>query len=364
MSRRNRFSRRDFLKLSGAAGVGAAAFGGPLMPFLAHRMANAQDSEPLRAAMSSAGLAGSWNAQGQDAALYWGELLNVEIEWFDGEFDPVAQRAAFDQVATQEWDFVAVQPNTIGVLVDPIQSLIDAGTPVIGMDTLIAPLADLQEMGVLSFIAPDNVFLSEAVMARVIQEMGGAGKIAHIGGQPGHTGAQARGQGFLNQVSQFPDIEVVDDQPADWNVSIAADIAESVLNRHPDLAGLFADNDDMALAARQVIDEAGLGDQVVVGGVDAMPSAIEAVADGRLLATTRNSSTRIHGWSVVAGAFAATAGLDAAREQLPFFVLADGPLITAEIDDNPDFADEPWKRKNYGFSTIPGQLWLEEQFLF
>lgn len=355
----SKISRRNFMKMSA---MGGTALGMNLLPFIASRM-NAQD-RPLRAAMSSAGLAGSWNAQGQDAALYWASLLGVEIEWFDGEFDPVAQRARFDQIATQSWDFVAVQPNTIGVLVEPIQALIDAGTPVIGMDTLIAPLADLQSMGVLSFIAPNNVFMSTSVMGEVIAAMGGAGKIAHIGGQPGHTGAQARGQGFLNSVAQYPDIEVVDDQPADWNVSIAADLTESILNRHPDLAALFADNDDMALAAKQVIDNAGLGDQVVVGGVDAMPSALEAVADGRLLATARNSSTRIHGWSVVAGAFAATVGLDAAREQIPFFILADGPLVTAEIDNNPAFADEPWKLDNYGLSSIPGQLWLEEQFLF
>jgi len=185
-----------------------------------------------------------------------------------------------------------------------------------------------------------------------------------IGGQPGHTGAQARGQGFLNVVGRYPDIEVVDDQPANWNVSTAASLTEAVLNRHPDLRAVFADNDDMALAARQVIDNAGLGDQVLVGGVDAMPSALEAVADGRLLATTRNPSTRIHGWSVVAGAFAATVGVDAAREQIPFFVLADGPLVTAEVDTNPAFNDAPWKRINYGFSSIAGQLWLEEQFLF
>ncbi len=355
----SRLSRRNFLK---ASAIGAGAFGANLLPFFLQRAA--AQGQPLRAAMSSAGLAGSWNAQGQDAALYYASLLNVEITWFDGEFDPVAQRAKFDQIATQEWDFVAVQPNTIGVLVEPIQALIDAGTPVIGMDTLIAPLDQLDAMGVVSFIAPDNVFLSRAVMDKVIQSMGGSGKIAHIGGQPGHTGAQARGQGFLNAVAEFPDIEVVDDQPADWNVSIAADITESVLNRHPDLKAIFADNDDMALAARQVIDNAGLSEQVVVGGVDAMPSALEAVADGRLLATTRNPSTRIHGWSVVAGALAATLGLEQARETIPFFVLADGPLVTAEIDSNPDLADEPWKLVNYGLSSIEGQLWLEEQFLF
>jgi ribose transport system substrate-binding protein len=138
----------------------------------------------------------------------------------------------------------------------------------------------------------------------------------------------------------------------------------ALLNRTPDLNALFADNDDMALAGRQVIDNAGLGDQVLVGGIDAMPFALEAVADGRLSATCRNPSCRIHGWAVVAGAYAATVGLEQAREDLPFFILADGPAVTGAIDDNPDFADEPWKLVNYGMSSIPSQLWLQDQFLF
>jgi ribose transport system substrate-binding protein len=314
--------------------------------------------------MSSAGLAGSWNAQGQDAALYYAGLVGVEVTWFDGEFDAVKQRAKFDQIATESWDFVAVQPNTIGTLVEPIQALIDAGTPVIIMDTLVAPLDQLRDMGVLTFIAPSNVFMATTVMNKVVEKMGGTGKISHIGGQPGHTGAQARGQGFLSVVSQYPDIEVVDDQPGNWNLEQAASLTEAVLNRHPDLKAVFADNDDMALAAQQVIENAGLADQVFVGGVDAMPSALQAVADGKLVATSRNPATRIHGWSVLAGAFAATVGLEQARENVPGFVLADGPLVTADIDSNPAFADAPWNRMNYGLSTIDGQLWLEEQFLF
>jgi ribose transport system substrate-binding protein len=353
-------SRRNFLRGSAMAG---SVFGmGGLFSFLDYRRAHAQD-QPLRAAMSSAGLAGTWNAQGQEAALYWAELFGVEVVWFDGEFDPVAQRSKFDQIATETWDFVAVQPNTIGSLVEPIQAIIDAGTPVIVMDTLVASLDDMQSMGVLSVIAPSNTFMALSVMDVLVTKMGGAGKIQHIGGQPGHTGAQARGQGFLQTVAEYPDIEVVDDQPADWNVDTAAALTEAVLNRAPDLTGIFADNDDMALAARQVVENAGLGDQVFVGGVDAMPPALEAVRDGRLVATCRNPACRIHGWAVVAGAYAATVGLEAARSSIPFFVLADGPAVTGDIDSNPEFADEPWKLVNFGLSSVAGQLWLEEQFL-
>jgi ribose transport system substrate-binding protein len=354
-------SRRDFLKGSLFAGGGLALAN--VLALIEYRRSRAQDA-PLRAAMSSAGLAGTWNAQGQEAALRWAELLGVEITWFDGAFDPAIQRDRIDQMATETWDFVAMQPGAIGTLVEPVQSMIDAGIPVIDMDTLIAPLDQLQTMGVLTFIAPNNVFMSESVVQRMVELMGGAGKIAHIGGAPGHTGAQARGQGFYNIVNRYPDIEVVDDQPADWDVAKAAQLTEAVLNRHPDLKGIFADNDDMALAARQVVENAGLGDQVFVGGVDAMQPAIQAVADGKLVATARNSATRIHGWAVIAGVYAATVGLEQARQDIPFFVLADGPAIYGDIDSNPALAEEPWKLNNYGLSPAAGLIWAQDQLVF
>lgn len=357
----SKVNRRDFLRSSMLFGSGLAVAN--FLPFIEYRRVHAQD-QPLKAAMSSAGLAGTWNAQGEESARYWASLLGVEITWFDGEFDPAAQRAKFDQLSTQEWDFVAVQPNAIGALIEPILNLVAQNTPIIDMDTLIAPLQDLQDLGVLTFIAPDNVFMAESVVQRLIDKMGGAGKIAHIGGQPGHTGAQARGQGFWNLVNKYPDIEVVDDQPADWDVTRAADLTESILNRHPDLKAIFADNDDMALAARQIVENAGLDEQVLIGGVDAMPPAIEAVRDGKLVGTARNSANRIHGWAVLAGAYAATVGLEQARQDIPFYVLADGPAIFGDIDSNPDLAEEPWKLRNYGFSPAEGLLWLEERYLF
>src|SRR6266567_604035 len=122
--------RREFLMMSALASAGVALSG-----IFEYRRAFAAD-KPLNAAMSSAGLAGTWNAQGKAAAENTCKLLNVNLTWFDGEFDPSKQRAKFDQIATQKWDFVAVQPNSIGTLVEPITALTQAGIPVIDMNTL------------------------------------------------------------------------------------------------------------------------------------------------------------------------------------------------------------------------------------
>lgn len=352
-------NRRDFLK--GGLFAGGGLLAANFLALLEYRRAKGQ---PLRAAMSSAGLAGTWNAEGKKAAEYFGKLLGVEIVWWDGEFDPTKQRAKFDQLATETWDFVAVQPNSIGTLKEPIATLAGNGIPVIDMDTLIVPLQELYDLGVLTFIAPDNVFMSESVTRKLVEKTGGKGKYAHIWGQQGHTGAQARAQGFKNVVSGYPDIEVVAEEFGDWDVAKVASLTETILNRHPDLNAIFCHNDDMALAARKVVESAGLENQVFIGGVDAMQPAMEAVRDGKLVATARNSTTRIHGWAVFAGVYAATVGLEAARAELPKFVLADGPAIYGDIDSKPELASEPWKLSNYGMSAVDGLVWAADQFLF
>jgi len=356
---KNHLSRRNFLMMSALASAGVASSG-----IFEFTRARAAADKPLRAAMSNAGLAASWCAQGKSAAESIAKQLNVTIEWFDGELDPSKQRAKFDQIATEKWDFVAVQPNSIGTLKEPIAALTKAGIPVIDMDTLLVPMKDLKDLGVLTFIAPDNVFMSEAVVTRLVEKMGGKGKIAHTWGAQGHTGAQGRAQGFYNIMKRYPDIKVVDDQPGDWDVAKVASIWETILNKNPDINAGFLHNDDMALAARKVVENAGLGKQVLLGGVDSMPPAVQAVMDGKLVATARNSANRIHSWAVVAGVYAAAVGLDKARGTVPGFILADGPALFGDIDADPTLADTPWKLRSYGQSTVPGQLWLEDQFLF
>ena len=164
--------RRKLMKAA-AAGAGAAAlFGGlGVSPFMSAALAEAagKSEKPLKAAFSNAGLQATWCAQGKQAAEYWGKLFNVDVTWFDGQLDAVKQRAAIDNMASQKWDFVAIQAFGIGTLTAPVNKMIDAGIPVIDMDTLIAPL---DTINVLTLIAPEQ----------------------HLHGRVGHPGARRRDQ--------------------------------------------------------------------------------------------------------------------------------------------------------------------------
>jgi ribose transport system substrate-binding protein len=336
-------SRRDFIRKATASSAAAGAvFGGMgLDPFMASALAQemGRSEQPLRAAFSNAGLQATWCAQGKQAAEYWGRLFNVEVTWFDGELSATKQRAAIDNMASQSWDFVAIQAFGIGTLTDPVRRMIDAGIPVIDMDTLIAPLDQIE---VHSFLAPDNEFMGASVTQALVDAIGGKGKVVMTQGALGHTGAQGRARGFKSVVEKFPEIEVLDEQPADWDVTKASRIWDSLLTKHPQIDAAFFHNDDMALAAWNVMKARGRTD-IVIGGVDAMPPAIDAVIDGRMHATVRNPSCRIHGGALMAGVAAVVAGEETGEGGIPKHVITDGPVVTKP--------------------NAPGMLWMQRHFL-
>ena len=193
-------SRRDVFKA-----IGATALAGALLGAAGFDPAIAQElkpsGKPLKAAIGNAGLQATWCAQGKQAAEAWGKLMNVEITWFDGEL--VGHQAARGgrQLATQKWDFVALQTFGIGTLNDPIKKMIDAGTPVIAMDTMMAPEGQL---ALHTFIAPDNVMMGSVVTSQLMKAIGGKGNVVMTQGALGHTGAQGRAKGFKQVVANYP----------------------------------------------------------------------------------------------------------------------------------------------------------------
>jgi len=332
-------SRRNLLK---TAGIGAAAlFGGiGVNPLISQALAEAagRSEKPLKAAFSNAGLQATWCAQGKQAAEYWGKLFNVDVTWFDGQLDAVKQRAAIDNMASQKWDFVAIQAFGIGTLTAPVNKMIDAGIPVIDMDTLIAPL---DTINIHSFLAPDNVFMGASVTQTLVNAINGEGNMVMTWGALGHTGAQGRAKGFHEIVSKYPKIKVLNEDPADWSVTKAASIWETLLTKYPKIDAAFFHNDDMALAAYKVMEAKGRT-EIKIGGVDAMPPAIKAVQAGQMLATVRNPSCRIHGGAIIAGVQAVVHGAKTGKD-IPKNIVTDGPVVTKANAD--------------------GMLWMQDQFL-
>lgn len=336
--------RRRFMRAAGSSALAAALTAGfgidPARAEAAAEVAG-RSGRSLNAAFSNAGLQATWCAQGKRAAEYWGRLFNVNVTWFDGELSATKQRAAIDDMASRKWDFVAIQAFGIGTLTAPVSRMIQAGIPVIDMDTLIAPLSQID---VHSFIAPDNEFMGASVTQALVDSIGGEGNIIMTQGALGHTGAQGRARGFWSIVKKYPKLKVLDTQPADWDVTKVARIWETLLTKYPKIDAAYFHNDDMALAAYNVM-KAHHRTAIRIGGCDAMPPALEAVLEGRMTATVRNPSCRIHGGALIAGVAAVVSGekTGSGAGTIPKNIIADGPVVTK--------------------ANAPGMMWMEEHFL-
>jgi len=297
---------------AGSAGGGSYAFG-----------------KPLKAAFVNAGLANSWPAQGKSTTEQWAKWLGIDITWYDGGLSIDKQRKAVDDMATKQWDYVAIQAFGIDTLVDPVSQMIKKGIPVVQMDTVIAK----DDPGILTFLEPDNIAMAETVTDQLFKAIGGKGNVIMTQGALGHSGAQKRGKGFKKALERYPNIKLLSEDTADWDVNKTAKLWEDYLVKFPQIDAGFFHSDDMALAAAKVCKNAGR--DVKLGSVDAMPEAIEAVKDGRLLVTVRNSSPRIHWGALVIGAMAATG-----TKKIPKYIQIDGPVVTKEIADGILFMEE------------------------
>src|SRR6185503_71733 len=239
--------------------------------------------KPMKAAFTNAGLGATWCAQGKEAAEKWGKWLGVEITWFDGGLSIDKQRKAIDDMATKQWDFVAIQAFGIDTLVDPVKQMISKGIPVIQMDTTISK----DDIGITTFLEPDNILMGSVVTDALFQQIGGKGNVIMTQGALGHTGAQGRAKGFHQTLDKYPNVKLLAEDPADWDVNKVAKLWEDYLVKYPagQIQAAMFHNDDMALAAAKVIKNAGRDKEIALAGVDAMPPAVQAVLDGSLAAT-------------------------------------------------------------------------------
>jgi len=261
----------------------------------------------LRAAFSNGGLTTTWCKMGHDAAKLWGDLLDVEIVWVDGELNPQRQREKIEMLVDDKLDFCCFQALQTGALVQPVKQLAKRGIPVISMDTLIAERPKLRESGVWTQVAADHTKMAEQSVGYLMDRIGGKGKVIHIGGASSHSGAKDRKRGFDKVVAMHSKVTVVGGGDGvrwcDWKTEVARNTFEALLQQSDEpIAGAFFHNDDMALACIPAL-KGTVHEKMVITAVDGQEVGLTAVRDGRLAATAVNPTSMIHMMSLVVGQF-------------------------------------------------------------
>jgi ribose transport system permease protein len=135
-----------------------------------------------------------------------------------------------------------------------------------------------------ALVASDNVAGGKLGAKALAEKLGGKGKIVILQGLAGTSASRERGAGFAEGLKAYPGIEVVARQPADFDRTKGLDVMTNLLQAHPDVQGVFAENDEMALGAIKALgSKAGKSVQVI--GFDGTPDGLKAVKEGTMYAS-------------------------------------------------------------------------------
>ena len=112
--------------------------------------------------------------------------------------------------------------------------------------------------------------------------VGEKGKYVELLGAPSDNNAATRSNGYETVLSQYPDLEKVASQVANWDRTQGHDKMQSMLQANPDIIAVISGNDEMALGAIAALKEAGKLAGIKVGGFDGSPDAVAAIKAGEL----------------------------------------------------------------------------------
>lgn len=183
----------------------------------------------------------------------------------------------------------AINDDVAGILLDPagadesiaaVQKVVDADIPIVLIN------AEITETGLAASQIVSNNAQGATVGAEAWAEaMNYKGTYVELFGNPSDNNAQVRSDGYAQVLQQYPDLEKVGMEIANWDRQEGQEKMEALLSKNPDIDGVVSGNDEMALGAVNALKAAGKLDQVTVLGFDGSQDAVDAVAAGELVAT-------------------------------------------------------------------------------
>ncbi|WP_162830031.1 substrate-binding domain-containing protein [Amycolatopsis palatopharyngis] len=140
-----------------------------------------------------------------------------------------------------------------------------------------------------TFVGYDPIQAGRNAADALAKGLGKEGKIVEIQGILGTNVARDRSKGFQEQIAEYSGIATVATQAADFDRGKALNVMTNILQAHPDINGVYAANDEMAMGVLAALKARNLTDKVVLVGNDGIADALAAVNAGEMYATNAES---------------------------------------------------------------------------
>ncbi len=202
----------------------------------------------------------------------------VDLVFHDAKGSSTTQVNQIEELISQKPDLLIISPNETEPLTPVVEAAFKKGIPVIILDRRIA------SDHYTAFVGGDNFQIGK-IAGKYLGTLKQEARVLEIMGNEDSSPARDRGRGFSEGIKAFPGIKIVSKVRGDWHRSIAKKQLLQKRDSLENIDAVYAHNDEMAIAARQVFDSLGINKKVPFIGIDALPTlngGIQMVAERKI----------------------------------------------------------------------------------
>ena len=212
------------------------------------------------------------------------ERYNLIINGIKNEVDLAQQVALIDQMIASRVDAIVIAPADSKAVVPALARAHSAGIAIINIDNRLEKEV-LSEYGLeIPFVGPDNFQGAETVGNYLASKLNAGDQVAILEGVPTAFNSQRRTAG-LRKAMTGAGMDIVAQQSAQWDQTLAVTVTAAMLVQHPDLAAILCANDNMALGAAAAVAQAGKKGGIKIVGFDNISAIHNLIRAEEVLAT-------------------------------------------------------------------------------
>lgn len=200
--------------------------------------------------------------------VWWAERAKAELEAQHPEVkieivtakDAAEQVNQIENLMMKRIQALVVLPHEPAPLTNVCENARNSGVFLVVVDRGL--MRDIQNVTV----AGDNAGFGRTCAEELVRQLNGEGKIVIMEGVPCAVNSD-RVDAFKAVISQYPGIEIMGSQPANWDTVQGLKIMETYLQKFPVIDAVWTGDDDVLLGALKAYEESGRKDiKCFIGG--------------------------------------------------------------------------------------------------
>ena len=272
----------------------------------------------------------NWHAQEAEKRLE-AAYDNIDITLVTADSPGDQASDIEDLISVQQIDALVVLPFESDPLVEPVRQAKESGAFITVVDRGL-PDTSIQDV----YVAGNNTELGSVSAEYFLTRLGEGDNIVILRGIPTVIDTE-RFDAFMAGI-EGSGINVLDDEFANWNRDDGFEVMQDFLSRFPDIDGVWAQDDDIAMGVVEAVRQAGREDEMFIVGGAGMKDVIKGIMDGDTLIPV----DVLYPPAMIATAMDVTVANFTSNGPVQGEYILGAPLVTQENAEQFYFPDSPF----------------------